>query len=61
LAARKIDVPRVGESLIRGVYWTAEACPILRAERMGDSVEVRPDTMFEMKRLRYAAFWLKSW
>jgi len=33
-----------------GVYQTAQAHPILRAGRMGDYVEVRPDAMFEMVR-----------
>jgi len=32
------------------VYQTARAHPILRAGRMGDYVEVRPDAMFEMAR-----------
>ncbi len=35
-----------------GVYQTAQAHPILRAGRMGDYIEVRPDAMFEMKRPR---------
>ena len=90
--SRKVDVPRVGESLVSfeckltqmiqlqgadgkkadawvtfgevvgvhidkslirdGVYQTAEAYPILRAGRMGDYVQVRPDAMFEMVRPR---------
>ena len=33
-----------------GVYQTAEARPILRAGRMGDYAEIRPDMMFEMIR-----------
>ncbi len=33
-----------------GVYQTAEARPILRAGRLGDYVEIRPDMMFEMVR-----------
>jgi flavin reductase (DIM6/NTAB) family NADH-FMN oxidoreductase RutF len=33
-----------------GVYQTAEAHPILRAGRMGDYIEVRPDAAFEMRR-----------
>ena len=41
----------IDKSLIKeGVYQTAEARPILRAGRMGDYVEVRPEAMFEMKR-----------
>jgi flavin reductase (DIM6/NTAB) family NADH-FMN oxidoreductase RutF len=37
--------------LIRdGVYQTAEPHPILRAGRLGDYIEVRPDAMFEMPR-----------
>ncbi|MBI3699391.1 MAG: flavin reductase family protein [Afipia sp.] len=35
-----------------GVYQTAEAHPILRAGRMGDYAEIRPDMMFEMVRPR---------
>lgn len=33
-----------------GVYQTAEARPILRAGRLGDYVEVRPDALFTMDR-----------
>ena len=33
-----------------GVYQTAQAHPILRAGRMGDYIEDRPDAMFEMVR-----------
>ncbi len=41
----------IDKSLIRdGVYQTAAPHPILRAGRMGDYVEVRPDAMFEMQR-----------
>ncbi len=41
----------IDKSLIRdGVYQTAEAHPILRAGRMGDYAEIRPDAMFEMVR-----------
>ena len=41
----------IDKSLIKdGVYQTADARPILRAGRMGDYVEVRPDAMFEMIR-----------
>jgi flavin reductase (DIM6/NTAB) family NADH-FMN oxidoreductase RutF len=90
--SRKVDVPRVGESLVsfeckltqmiqlegvdgkkadawvtfgevvavhidkslikEGVYQTAEAYPILRAGRMGDYAQIRPDMMFEMVRPR---------
>ncbi len=35
-----------------GVYQTADAHPILRAGRMGDYAEIRPDMMFEMARPR---------
>jgi flavin reductase (DIM6/NTAB) family NADH-FMN oxidoreductase RutF len=38
--------------LADGVYDTAAARPILRAGRMGDYAEIRPDAMFEMKRPR---------
>jgi flavin reductase (DIM6/NTAB) family NADH-FMN oxidoreductase RutF len=38
--------------LVDGVYDTAAARPILRAGRMGDYAEIRPDAMFEMKRPR---------
>jgi flavin reductase (DIM6/NTAB) family NADH-FMN oxidoreductase RutF len=41
----------IDKALIKdGVYQTAEAHPILRAGRMGDYFEVRPDAMFEMVR-----------
>lgn len=41
----------IDKSLIKdGVYQTADARPILRAGRMGDYVEIRPDAMFEMIR-----------
>ncbi len=90
--SRKVNVPRVGESLASfeckltqliqlegadgakadawmvfgevvavyidkrlikdGVYQTADAHPILRAGRMGDYAEIRPDMMFEMVRPR---------
>ena len=43
----------IAKSLIRdGIYQTAEARPILRAGRMGDYAEIRPDAMFEMVRPR---------
>ena len=43
----------IAKSLIKdGVYQTAEAHPILRAGRMGDYAEIRPDAMFEMIRPR---------
>ena len=38
--------------IVDGVYQTAEAHPILRAGRMGDYAEIRPDAMFEMPRPR---------
>lgn len=41
----------IDKTLIRdGVYQTAEARPILRAGRMGDYFEIRPEAMFEMRR-----------
>lgn len=41
----------IEKSLIKdGVYQTADAHPILRAGRMGDYAEIRPDVMFEMVR-----------
>jgi flavin reductase (DIM6/NTAB) family NADH-FMN oxidoreductase RutF len=43
----------IAKSLIKdGVYQTADAHPILRAGRMGDYAEIRPDAMFEMTRPR---------
>jgi flavin reductase (DIM6/NTAB) family NADH-FMN oxidoreductase RutF len=36
--------------IVDGVYDTAAAHPILRAGRMGDYAEIRPDAMFEMER-----------
>ncbi len=36
--------------LLDGVYQTAQPHPILRAGRMGDYVEIRPDALFEMPR-----------
>jgi flavin reductase (DIM6/NTAB) family NADH-FMN oxidoreductase RutF len=38
--------------IVDGIYDTAGAHPILRAGRMGDYAEIRPDAMFEMKRPR---------
>ncbi len=38
--------------IVDGVYQTAQAHPILRAGRMGDYAEIRPDAMFEMPRPR---------
>jgi flavin reductase (DIM6/NTAB) family NADH-FMN oxidoreductase RutF len=41
----------IDKALIKdGVYQTAQAHPILRAGRLGDYIEVRPDAMFEMVR-----------
>jgi flavin reductase (DIM6/NTAB) family NADH-FMN oxidoreductase RutF len=41
----------IDKSLIKdGVYQTALAHPILRAGRLGDYAEIRPDAMFEMVR-----------
>jgi flavin reductase (DIM6/NTAB) family NADH-FMN oxidoreductase RutF len=43
----------IAKQLIKdGVYQTADAHPILRAGRMGDYAEIRPDMMFEMIRPR---------
>lgn len=43
----------IDKNLIKdGVYQTADARPILRAGRMGDYAEIRPDAMFEMIRPR---------
>ena len=38
--------------IVDGVYQTAAARPILRAGRLGDYAEIRPDAMFEMQRPR---------
>ena len=43
--------------LKEGVYQTALAHPILRAGRMGDYIEVRPDAMFEMRRPGWPLPW----
>ena len=41
----------IDRALIRdGVYQTADAHPVLRAGRLGDYVEVRPDAVFSMRR-----------
>lgn len=51
LAIGEVVAVHIDKALIRdGVYQTAEAHPILRAGRMGDYIEVRPDAMFEMRR-----------
>jgi flavin reductase (DIM6/NTAB) family NADH-FMN oxidoreductase RutF len=51
LTLGEVVAVHIDRRLIRdGVYQTAEAHPILRAGRMGDYVEVRPDAMFEMTR-----------
>ncbi len=51
LVLGEVVAVHIDKALIRdGVYQTAEAHPILRAGRMGDYVEVRPDAMFEMRR-----------
>lgn len=39
--------------IVEGVYQTAQAHPILRAGRMGDYAEIRPDAMFEMRRPKW--------
>ena len=51
LVLGEVVAVHIDKALIRdGVYQTAEAHPILRAGRMGDYVEVRPDALFEMRR-----------
>ena len=51
LVLGEVVAVHIDKALIKdGVYQTAEARPILRAGRMGDYVEVRPDAMFEMRR-----------
>ena len=51
LVLGEVVAVHIDKSLITdGVYQTAEARPILRAGRMGDYVEVRPDALFEMRR-----------
>jgi flavin reductase (DIM6/NTAB) family NADH-FMN oxidoreductase RutF len=53
LVLGEVVAVHIDRSLIKdGVYQTAEAHPILRAGRMGDYAEIRPDAMFEMKRPR---------
>jgi flavin reductase (DIM6/NTAB) family NADH-FMN oxidoreductase RutF len=51
LALGEVVAVHIDKSLIvDGVYQTAQARPILRAGRMGDYAEIRPEAMFEMKR-----------
>ena len=51
LVLGEVVAVHIDKALIQdGVYQTAKAHPILRAGRMGDYVEVRPDAMFEMRR-----------
>ncbi|THD60455.1 flavin reductase family protein [Phenylobacterium sp.] len=51
LVLGEVVAVHIDKALIRdGVYQTAEAHPILRAGRMGDYAEIRPDAMFEMRR-----------
>lgn len=51
LTLGEVVAVHIDKTLIKdGVYQTALAHPILRAGRMGDYFEVRPDAMFEMKR-----------
>ena len=53
LVLGEVVAVHIDPALIRdGVYDTAAARPILRAGRMGDYAEIRPDAMFEMKRPR---------
>ncbi len=51
LTIGEVVAVHIDKTLIKdGVYQTAQAHPILRAGRMGDYIEVRPDAMFEMRR-----------
>jgi flavin reductase (DIM6/NTAB) family NADH-FMN oxidoreductase RutF len=51
LTIGEVVAVHIDKALIKeGVYQTAEAHPILRAGRLGDYVEVRPDATFEMIR-----------
>lgn len=51
LTIGEVVAVHIDKALIKdGVYQTAQAHPILRAGRMGDYIEVRPDAMFEMVR-----------
>jgi len=51
LVLGEVVAVHIDKSLIKdGVYQTAEAYPILRAGRLGDYAEIRPDMMFEMPR-----------
>jgi flavin reductase (DIM6/NTAB) family NADH-FMN oxidoreductase RutF len=53
LVLGEVIAVHINHSLIAtGIYDTAAARPILRAGRMGDYAEIRPDAMFEMKRPR---------
>ena len=53
LVLGEVVAVHIDPSLIEtGVYDTAAARPILRAGRMGDYAEIRPDAMFEMPRPR---------
>ena len=51
LVLGEVVAVHIDPALIKaGVYDTAAAHPILRAGRMGDYAEIRPDAMFEMAR-----------
>ena len=51
LVLGEVVAVHIDKSLIKdGVYQTADAHPILRAGRLGDYAEIRPDMMFEMPR-----------
>ncbi len=51
LTLGEVVAVHIDKNLIRdGVYQTAQAHPILRAGRLGDYAEIRPDAMFEMAR-----------
>jgi flavin reductase (DIM6/NTAB) family NADH-FMN oxidoreductase RutF len=51
LTLGEVVAVHIDKSLIKdGVYQTALARPIVRAGRMGDYFEIRPDAMFEMVR-----------
>jgi flavin reductase (DIM6/NTAB) family NADH-FMN oxidoreductase RutF len=51
LTLGEVVAVHIDKTLIKdGVYQTALARPIVRAGRMGDYFEIRPEAMFEMKR-----------
>ncbi len=53
LVIGEVVAVHIDRALIKdGLYQTAQAHPILRAGRLGDYAEIRPDAMFEMPRPR---------